>query len=641
MKYINHASEEQKLRQVVNKWMLQRNFNSVLGFSGTPNMKPALNIPIYGDLSVKCSQFANVVTYYPLIKAIGNFLKVPTVRYADMNSSNIISKGIKEFFVQYKDTVYGNGTTAKIAIYAPSISVLEEDVYPEVCSICSEIGIDPSSAILKYHKGNNEYSVSEDAQYEFSMLDSPLSKIRIVLLVGIGREGWNCRSLTGVILSQRNACPQNMVLQISCRCLREVDNAKTETALIWLNKSNADTLNKQLAEQQYTNLREFGSQHALDRIEIYRYPRMDKLKLPPVDFYQLRINYDSIEYVEDIDVKSFLEAYQAPYLDEGIIYTQDFKDQISSESASNYDNGSITTFRSWIDTIVKESFGTISLDGLKAYFMPLHKIYSQITEIKEMAECFNPKVNQGKVRSDIRTCFVPKREFKVNEELVPEEASLLKIEALKSPVEVSSNAILSPSQEKVKEIIASDSNPKKTSISDDELKVLLGLKERGITVEIPDLSNNDVYDRTYHYLPYRCDSSLEDNYLQNIINHLQTVPNVEFYFNGDESLTDFKIRCYRKNGTKWKFIGHYYPDFVMLTRDGDNSINKIIIIETKGEGFAGKFEPRKKFMEDVFIKINNEKYGREKFAFLYLEDTEAPDVRLQKTVNKINSFLLN
>ncbi len=79
----------------------------------------------------------------------------------------------------------------------------------------------------------------------------------------------------------------------------------------------------------------------------------------------------------------------------------------------------------------------------------------------------------------------------------------------------------------------------------------------------------------------------------------------------------------------------------MLTRNPDNSINKIVIVETKGEGFAGKFEPRKHFMDEVFIKLNNEKFGRERFAFLYIEDTLDKEQRLQKTINKINTFMLN
>ncbi|WP_289771155.1 DEAD/DEAH box helicase family protein, partial [Paramuribaculum intestinale] len=191
---VHHASDDQKLRKVVNKWMEQSNFNSVLGFSGTPNMDPASRIKITDELSVKCTQYANVVTYYPLINGIGNFLKIPTVRHANLDSTEIISRGLREFFDKYADTVYSNGTSAKVAIYAPKIKDLEEDIYPTACAICAELGINPTESILKYHKGNSDYQIDEDAQFEFSTLDSPTSKKRIILLVGIGREGWNCKS---------------------------------------------------------------------------------------------------------------------------------------------------------------------------------------------------------------------------------------------------------------------------------------------------------------------------------------------------------------------------------------------------------------------------------------------------------------
>ena len=44
------------------------------------------------------------------------------------------------------------------------------------------------------------------------MLDRPLSRKRIILLVQIGKEGWDCKSLTGIILSQEKDCPKSMVL---------------------------------------------------------------------------------------------------------------------------------------------------------------------------------------------------------------------------------------------------------------------------------------------------------------------------------------------------------------------------------------------------------------------------------------------
>lgn len=632
---VHHASDDQKLRKVVNKWMEQSNFNSVLGFSGTPNMDPAAKIKITLDFSVKCTQYANVVTFYPLIKGIGNFLKIPVVRYSNLDSTEIISRGLREFFSSYADTVYSSGASAKVAVYAPSIAVLEEEIYPVAYAVCVEMGINPTETILKYHKGNSSYKVDEDAQFEFSILDSPLSKKRIILLVGIGREGWNCKSLTGVILSQRNACPQNMVLQISCRCLREVDNTHKETALIWLNKFNAEKLNQQLQEQQYTTIAEFGGKKPDDLITIHRYSRMERLKLPPIDYYQIKINYNTVETAQVANIGEYLRTYQLPHFDSTVIYTQGFdQSNTASESAVGYGMTEIANFRLWLDLIVKESLGLLSIDTLTRYEAELKLLFEKITIRNGNNLVYNSDIDQSKVRSDIRNSFALRRSFNTKEELIPEEASLLKVNALKSPIEDNKSAIYTPSQEKVAEIVSQDSKPVET-ISEEIRKYLI---EHGLP--LPDVEKS-VNDRTYQYLPYHLDSKLEEDYLYSVINHIKSVPGVEFYFNGDDTLTDFRIRCYTKRGRAWKLDGYYYPDFIMLTRNSDNTINKIVIVETKGEGFAGKFIPRRQFMDDVFIKLNNDKFGRERFQFLYIEDTLDKEVRLQKTINKINSFLLS
>lgn len=632
---VHHASDDQKLRKVVNKWMEQSNLNSVLGFSGTPNMDPATKIKITDDLSVKCTQYANVVTFYPLIKGIGNFLKIPVVRHSNLDSTEIISRGLREFFNSYVDTVYSNGASAKVAVYAPSIAVLEEEIYPAAYALCAEMGINPTDTILKYHKGNSSYKVDEDAQFEFSILDSPLSKKRIILLVGIGREGWNCKSLTGVILSQRNACPQNMVLQISCRCLREVDNAHRETALIWLNKFNAEKLNQQLQEQQYTTITEFGGKKPDDIITIQRFSRMERLKLPPIDYYQIKINYNTVETAQVSNIGEYLRSYQLPHIDSSIIYTQGFdQSNTASESAVRYGMTEIANFRLWLDLIVKEGLGLLSINALTQYEAELKLLFDKITIRNGETLVYNSDIDQSKVRSDIRNCFAVRRSFNTKEELVPGEASLLKVNALKSPIEDNKTAIYAPSQEKVAEIVSQDNKPVET-ISEEIRKYLI---EHGLP--LPDVEKS-VNDRTYHYLPYHLDSKLEEDYLYSVINHIMSVPGVEFYFNGDDTLTDFRIRCYTKRGRAWKLDGYYYPDFLMLTRNSDNTINKVIIIETKGEGFAGKFVPRRQFMDESFIKLNNDKIGYPRFEFLYIEDTLTKEERLQKTINKINSFLLN
>jgi len=80
------------------------------------------------------------------------------------------------------------------------------------------------------------------------------------------------------------------------------------------------------------------------------------------------------------------------------------------------------------------------------------------------------------------------------------------------------------------------------------------------------------------------------------------------------------------------------PDFLILSRAPDGGVHKVIIIETKGEGFAAKHEKRRRFMEQEFILKNNERFGYARFDYLYLEDTQSMDSMLVKTYSAITSF---
>ena len=73
--------------------------------------------------------------------------------------------------------------------------------------------------------------------------------------------------------------------------------------------------------------------------------------------------------------------------------------------------------------------------------------------------------------------------------------------------------------------------------------------------------------------------------------------------------------------------------------EADGKLNDlwVIIIETKGEGFASKFVPRKQFMEESFIKLNNDKIGYNRFEFLYIEDTDGEPIRLQKQYEQLKT----
>ena len=648
---VHHASDgDIKLRQVVNKWTETETFNSVLGFSGTPYLSTAESVKVGLDLSLKNKNLSNVVYYYPLIEGVGNFLKSPTIKVSDGGYETIIRKGVSEFLDSYGNLEYSNGTCAKLAIYCGRIDNLEENIYPIVAELVSKFGLNPADTILKYHGGNKEYSVSESAAIEFASLDTSLSKVKIVLLAQIGKEGWDCKSLTSVILPQKGACPQNMVLQTSCRCLRQVVKNNRETALIWLNQDNAKTLNRELDKQQNTSIEELNKGGNAKLHTLQRFSRMEKLRVPPIDFFQLKVSYLTLVLEDKLNTTKELQRDDF-YSISGVqlIQQQNLKGEIedkSTELLQDDESGKAITFNSWLHIICKESFRTLHIAQLKKYTTALQVIFDTITDIRDGIHYLKGEYNQKQVRANVRKAFIPHRTIDVKEEVIPETADLLQIKNFQSTIEVNDTSKYFPNQEQVLKIVDADKGKKhlkaeiQTTI--DTLKAL-GNQEQTIqalldSTDSYEPTDSNIDDKTYHYLPYKFDSNFEISYFSDFLQAIIRDKHLEFYFNGDDNLTDFKIRCYKKHGKNWSLLGYYTPDFLVISRDEHDKIKQILIIETKGEGFAAKFAERRQFMEEEFVKLNNEHFGYNRFSFLYIEDTMTPVEQDMKTITAVNQF---
>ncbi len=117
--------------------------------------------------------------------------------------------------------------------------------------------------------------------------------------------------------------------------------------------------------------------------------------------------------------------------------------------------------------------------------------------------------------------------------------------------------------------------------------------------------------------------------------------NLEIYYNGDHNIASFRIECYKNEERKIKKVGLYTPDFLILRRDKNNKIDKVLIVETKGKGYSKQeeFLDRRKYVENEFIKFNNKKFGYNKFDYLYLEDNLTESDIISKINDKLNIFL--
>ena len=146
-----------------------------------------------------------------------------------------------------------------------------------------------------------------------------------------------------------------MVLQTSCRCLRQVDRGQPETALIYLNSVNGDNLIAQLRQRHHVSLNEFikGSP---DKIKLNRYDRTDYLKLPKVDFYQLKVHYETVTE-EDANPARDIPNAVSKTAAELIRHTDFSLENILHEVDDTERGTELAVFSQWLYGLSRSSFG--------------------------------------------------------------------------------------------------------------------------------------------------------------------------------------------------------------------------------------------------------------------------------------------
>ena len=644
------ADKDNKLKQVIEKWTEGKTFNGMIGFSGTPYLKKPYRITIGTEQPLKDSSMATVVYYYPLASGIKNFLKTPRIEDSELPSRELLDKGVRDFLDNYMDVAYdiegdGNPRKAKLAIFCRSIANLEREVYPQVSQIVAEYGMDASEVLLPYHKGGKEgnetFPAPKDAEQEFQRLDEDSGK-RIVLLVRIGQEGWDCKSLAGVIMPYEpdTKSPQNSVLQRTCRCLRQAVKFEDESALIWLNRANAAYLDQQLREEQNSSLAEIKAACKKDPPTFQRYSRMGRQRVPEIPFYQLELNH--VERINEAkpDTKAVLEN------DDLLIKAKQFNRNTREEdfleikdSTSDLAGRELPmTFTEWFYLILKEGSHFPNEEMLLEYESQLRKIFSTISIEKEDARYLSAEYDHEAIREAIRKAFLTERTAIYHREEIRRDAHIMVIRHDGVTEIINDNRQLAdfqpadenkyfPTQQTVKEIINADNNP--PGLTETERGYVELLRQKGdmdganrmerTFFELHQLSPDARHkDATYQYLPYRFDSDLERDFFRDILASVQE-KHLEMYFNGDENFTSFIIKPYKITGDEWEALQQYVPDFLVLSRREDDSIDRVLIIETKGQLYADSFKDKYDYMTGTFKELNRNREGLPEFDFLYLE----------------------
>jgi len=190
----------------------------------------------------------------------------------DGEADTLVSSVIEDFVRDYWTVSLPNGAPARLALYFPNIETRDE-LRGAVESALALRGIGTDTILAVDGKS------SEATRRHFeAVARNPEAPERVLLLVNMGTEGWNCPSLFATALVRKLANSNNFVLQAATRCLRQVPGNK-HPARVYLTDSNRKTLESQLAETYGTSLKDLDAQQA-ERVE--REIVLHRPHLPPL-----------------------------------------------------------------------------------------------------------------------------------------------------------------------------------------------------------------------------------------------------------------------------------------------------------------------------------------------------------------------
>ncbi len=240
-----------KVRRTIDYLAQETNLIVVINATGTPyfERQPLRDVVVWYGLGEGIRD--------GVLKELANNIKM--FELGDGEADQLVTEVVNDFVSDYWGVSLPNGAPARLALYFPNIDTRDE-LRGAIESALALRGIGTDTLLVV----DNTSTDATRRTFEAVARD-PSAPHRILLLVNMGTEGWNCPSLFACALVRKLANSNNFVLQAATRCLRQVPG-NTHPARVYLTGSNKKTLESQLAETYGTSLKDLGSQHA-DRVE--------------------------------------------------------------------------------------------------------------------------------------------------------------------------------------------------------------------------------------------------------------------------------------------------------------------------------------------------------------------------------------
>lgn len=287
------------LRDTINIIAERTNIIACYNYTGTPYVNKQVLPEVVYSYSLKNS-------------ILHGFLKDAIPEGIDnVKSKEFLQYAITEFWKKNSGVKYEN-LNPKLAIFAASVNEAVNEVEPMVEEILSDLGVSANKILVNV--GDSKYTKDEDLK-NFKDLDvagSIGNEKQFIILVGKGREGWNCRSLLGVTMF-RDPKSKNMILQSTMRCLRQLSD-KQLTAQIFLSKSNFNILEEELSKNFKIDIKDLTNSQKSEKqkykvrlvpppVEVilpkltHTYAFQKKVYSSPIDFGLKDRDYSSYESV--------------------------------------------------------------------------------------------------------------------------------------------------------------------------------------------------------------------------------------------------------------------------------------------------------------------------------------------------------
>ncbi|WP_090138083.1 DEAD/DEAH box helicase family protein [Limnohabitans sp. DM1] len=262
-----------KVRRTIDYLAQETNLIVVVNATGTPyfEKQPLRDVVIWYGLGEGIRD--------GVLKELARNIKV--LELDDTQADELTAQIVNDFVRDYWTVSLPNGAPARIALYFPNIETRDE-LRGSVESTLAMHGIGTDTILAVDGKS----SEATRRQFEAVARD-PSAPERVLLLVNMGTEGWNCPSLFATALIRKLANSNNFVLQAATRCLRQVPGNK-HPARVYLTRSNRKSLEDQLTETYGTSLQELFAQQA-ERVE--RDIVLHKPLLPPLLIQQHVLRY--------------------------------------------------------------------------------------------------------------------------------------------------------------------------------------------------------------------------------------------------------------------------------------------------------------------------------------------------------------